>query len=70
MVEKVFTKRNCKLNITFFQFLSRKLPGSKKIILESCEKLKESKKMRPAQMKQLDKLVNKVRIIKQDLVKK
>jgi hypothetical protein len=70
MVEKLFTKRNCKLNITFFQFLSRKLHGSKKIILQSCQKIKESKKMRPAQMKQLDKLVNKVTKIKQDVVKK
>ena len=34
MLEKVFTKRNCKLNIVFFQFLSRKIPATKKIILD------------------------------------
>jgi hypothetical protein len=70
MLEKVFTKRNCKLNIVFFQFLSRKIPATKKIILECCEQLKGKKNMRPAQLKQLEKLKNKVRKLKVEVVKK
>lgn len=60
MVEKVFTKRNCKLNVAFFQYLCRKIPATKSIILEKCNELKEGKKLRPAQLKQIDKLRSKI----------
>ena len=53
MIEKVFTKRNCKLNVTFFQFLARKIPSTKQIIVKCSTNLLKNKKLRPAQMKQL-----------------
>jgi len=53
MLEKVITKRNCKINVTFFQFLVRKIPATKKLIISSCQKISKNSKLRPAQVKQL-----------------
>lgn len=52
MLEIVFTKRNCKINPLFFQFIVRKIPALKGIIISTCDKLLE-KNLRPAQKKQL-----------------
>lgn len=72
MIQKVFTKRSCKLNVTFFQFLARKIPMTKKIILNYCNALSSNKdkKLRPAQIKQIDKLKSKVSKQKIESVKK
>jgi hypothetical protein len=59
MVVIAFTKRSCRLGVGFFQYLIRKIPASKKFILEACEKvMRDGKKIRGAQMKQLEKLKN------------
>lgn len=73
MLEKVITKRNCKINVTFFQFLVRKIPATKQIIYQACEKLSKDSKLRPAQTKQLEKLKsklgkNKVAVKKEEVV--
>lgn len=73
MLEKVITKRNCKINVIFFQFLVRKIPATKQIIYKACEKLSKDSKLRPAQTKQLEKLKsklgkNKVAVKKEEVV--
>lgn len=60
MVEIVFLKRNCKLNVLFFQFLIRKLPATKNIIIQACNNVSKKGKLRPAQLKQLNKLKSKI----------
>lgn len=69
MMDKVFTKRNAKLNVNFFQFLARKIPASKKIILQNCTRLQQDK-LRPAQLKQVQKLHNIISKQKPEPIKK
>jgi hypothetical protein len=71
MIEIVFTKRNCKLNVGFFQYIIRKIPASKQIILLACEQIiNNKKKIRKAQLKQLEKLKNIILKHQQTLIKK
>ena len=59
MLESFYLKRSCKLNGQFFQYLTRKLPALKPVILKKCEEL-GGKNIRSAQKKEIAKMQNKL----------
>lgn len=56
MLQVFLTKRKCKLQAGFFQFLIRRLPQLKPSLLERCLTVEQNEKLRPAQERVLHKL--------------
>ncbi len=60
MLDVFFLHRKNKINISFFLFLIRKIPGFKTVVFDKCAEIEiNSTNLRPAQKKQMDKLRSK-----------
>jgi hypothetical protein len=60
MLEVFLTKRKSKIHGDFFLYVARKVASFKGLLIDKCSEIEKNNILRPAQLKQIAKLKNKI----------